>query len=63
MGKSMYNFGKRGKERARQQKQIDKAAKRLLVKQQKANIRTSIPNADSERVEPRSLNDTVENTV
>ena len=63
MGKSMYDFGKRGKEKARQQKQIDKAAKRLLVKQQKANIKTSIPNADSESVEPRPLNDTVENTA
>ena len=40
MGKSMFNFGKQGKERARQQKQMDKAAKRLMVKQQKAYLKT-----------------------
>jgi hypothetical protein len=33
MGKSMYNFGKQGKEKARQQKQMDKAAKRIMAKQ------------------------------
>lgn len=37
MGKSMYNFGKRDKERARQQKQIDQASKRIMAKQQKAS--------------------------
>ncbi len=47
MGKSMYNFGNRDKERARQQKQIDKAAKRIMAKQQKANMKTQTPNADS----------------
>ena len=35
MGKSMYNFGKQGKEKARQQKQMDKAANRIMAKQQK----------------------------
>lgn len=35
MGKSMYNFAKNAKEKARQQKQMDKASKRLLAKQQK----------------------------
>jgi hypothetical protein len=29
----MYNFGKQGKEKARQQKQMDKAAKRIMAKQ------------------------------
>jgi hypothetical protein len=48
MGKSMYNFGKRAKEKARQQKQIDKASKRIMAKQQKANIKESTPNADSD---------------
>jgi len=43
MGKSMYNFGNQGKEKARQQKQIDKAAKRLMAKQQKATIKTQNP--------------------
>ena len=47
MGKSMYNFGNRDKERARQQKQIEKAAKRIMAKQQKANPKTQTPNADS----------------
>jgi hypothetical protein len=47
MGKSMFNFGKQGKEKARQQKQLDKAAKRLMAKQQKANLKTGTPIADS----------------
>jgi len=51
MGKSMYNFGKRAKEKARQQKQIDKASKRIMAKQQKADIKTSIPNVGSDIVE------------
>ena len=52
MGKSMYNFGKRAKEKARQQKQMDKASKRIMAKQQKANIKVSTPNAGSDIVEP-----------
>jgi len=52
MGKSMYNFGKQGKEKARQQKQMDKAAKRIMAKQQKANIRTGTPSAGSDIAEP-----------
>ena len=51
MGKSMYNFGKQGKEKARQQKQMNKAAKRIMAKQQKANL-TGTPNADSAIAEP-----------
>ncbi|MBP1751161.1 MAG: hypothetical protein H6Q52_3700 [Deltaproteobacteria bacterium] len=43
MGKSMYNFGKRDKEKARQQKQIDKASKRKMAKQQKANMKSHAP--------------------
>ena len=52
MGKSMYNFGKQGKEKARQQKQMDKAAKRIMTKQQKVNLKTGTPNADSDIAEP-----------
>jgi len=52
MGKSMYNFGKQGKEKARQQKQMDKAAKRIMAKQQKANLKTGNPNAGPEIAEP-----------
>jgi hypothetical protein len=51
MGKSMYNFGKQGKEKARQQKQMDKAAKRIMAKQQKANLKTGTPNADPDITE------------
>ena len=51
MGKSMYNFGNQGKERARQQKQIDKASKRIMAKQQ-ANIKTKPPLADPDAAEP-----------
>lgn len=52
MGKSMYNFGKKTKEKARQQKQIDKASKRLMAKQQKNNIKTDTPNEVSDIAEP-----------
>jgi tRNA A37 N6-isopentenylltransferase MiaA len=52
MGKSMYNFGKRAKEKARQQKQIDKASKRIMAKQQEANIKTRTPNRDPDMAEP-----------
>ena len=46
MGKSMFNYGKQGKEIARQKKQMDKAAKRILAKQQKANLITGALNAE-----------------
>jgi hypothetical protein len=52
MAKSMYNFGKQAKEKARQQKQMDKASKRIMAKQQKANIKTHTPNTDSDIAEP-----------
>lgn len=48
MGKSMYDFGNQAKEKARQQKQIDKAARRMMAKQQKAAIKTSTPNGNSD---------------
>jgi hypothetical protein len=59
MGKSMYNFGKQTKEKARQQKQMDKASKRIIAKQQKANIKTNAPNADSDIVEPELVDEIV----
>ena len=52
MAKSMYNFGKQAKEKARQQKQMDKASKRIMAKQQKANIKKHTPNAESDITEP-----------
>ncbi len=47
MGKPMYNFGKTAKEKARQQKQMDKASKRRIAKQSKDNIKSSTPSEDS----------------
>ena len=63
MGRSMYNFGKQSKEKARQQKQMDKASKRLIAKQQKANIETVTPNAGPDIDEPRSVEDVVKSTA
>jgi len=47
----MYDYVNRTKERARQQKQMDKASKRKMAKQEKANIITSTPNAVSDIAE------------
>jgi hypothetical protein len=55
----MYNFGKQTKEKARQQKQIDKASKRQLAKQQKADIKTNTPNAVSDIAEPGLMEEIV----
>jgi len=46
MGKSMYDFGKQAKEKARQQRQMDKAAKRILAKQNKANLKAGTLNTN-----------------
>jgi hypothetical protein len=59
MGKSMYNFGKQTKEKARQQKQIDKASKRIMAKQQKANIETLTPDTGSDIAEAGSVEEIV----
>ena len=59
MGKSMYNIGNRTKERARQQKQIDKASKRILAKQKGVSIKTSPPNPDSDIAGPALEEDTI----
>lgn len=63
MGKSMFNFGKQGKEKARQQKQMDKAAKRIMAKQQKANLKTGAPNGDPAVAEPKLAEGVVQNTA
>ncbi|MCX5856829.1 MAG: hypothetical protein NTZ57_02795 [Deltaproteobacteria bacterium] len=63
MGKSMYNFGNQNKENARQQKQMDKASKRLMAKQNKANIKSDTPNEDSNIAEPSRLEDIVKGTA
>jgi len=54
MGKSMFNFGKQGKEKARQQKQMDKAAKRIMAKQQKASRTAGVPDTDPAIAEPET---------
>ena len=59
----MFNFGKQGKEKARQQKQMDKAAKRLTAKQQRANLKAGIPNADPGIDEPASAEGIAEKTA
>lgn len=51
MGKSMYNFGKNTKEKARQLKQMEKASKRLAAKQNKANITSTAPGKDADATE------------
>jgi hypothetical protein len=55
----MYNFGKRSKEKARQQKQIDKAEKRLIAKQQKANLKAQNTNAGIDIAEPEPVEETI----
>jgi hypothetical protein len=62
MGKSMYGFGKQVKEKARQQKQMDKASKRMLARQKKSYIKTNSPNANSDIAEPIIAQDIVEST-
>jgi len=62
MGKSMSNCGTQAKEKARQQKQTDKASKRMLARQKKAYIKASLPNADTDIAEPISAEDIVEST-
>lgn len=59
MGKSMYDIGNRNKERARQQKQIDKASKRILARQKKGQIKASPPNAELAIAEPIPAEDIV----
>ncbi|MBN1473820.1 MAG: hypothetical protein JW914_04330 [Syntrophaceae bacterium] len=58
MAKSMYNFGKHAREKARQQKQMEKAEKRMIAKQQKANMKTDAPNADSNTAGPEPAEET-----
>jgi hypothetical protein len=51
MGKPMYNFGKNAKEKAKQQKQMDKAEKRRIAKQSRDNIKSSELNEDTNNAE------------
>lgn len=63
MGKPMYNFGKNVKEKAKQQKQMEKASKRLIAKQRKANIKSGTPNEDSDTVESNRMVDIAKGTA
>ena len=62
MGKLLSNYGTQAKEKARQQKQIDKAAKRMLSRQKKAYIKKIPPAAVAEKADPLSTEDNVDNT-
>ena len=55
MGKSMYNFVKRGKEKARQQKQMEKADRHRTAKEQKTDLQAGTPNTDSDIAEPAQV--------
>jgi hypothetical protein len=62
MGKSMFNFGKNAKEKARQLKQTMKAEKRLMARKQKAD-RANIPEKESEIAEPQPGQDIAQGVV
>ncbi len=63
MGRSMYNFGKQTKEKARQQKQLEKASKRLLAKQQKAEVKTDASSVDDGSAALEPMGEIVESTA
>ena len=63
MGKPMYNFGKNVKEKAKQQKQMEKASKRLIAKQRKADIESGNPNENSDTVESSQMADIAKGTA
>lgn len=63
MGKPVYKFSKNVKEKARQQKQIEKASKRLIAKQRKADIESGDPNENSDTVESSQMADIAKGTA
>jgi len=63
MAKSMHNFGKHAREKAKQQKQMDKAEKRRMAKKLRANIKTGAPNAESDIVEPAPADEVSKSTA
>jgi hypothetical protein len=60
MGKPMYNFGKNAKEKARQLKQMDRASRRRVARQSKANLKSSTPDKDSVAAESSRVADIAE---
>jgi hypothetical protein len=63
MGKSMYDYVNRSKERARQQKQIDKASERIRAKQENPDIQTRSPKALSDMAEQGLVEEVVTRTA
>ena len=63
MGRSMYNFGKNTKEKARQQKQLEKASKRLAAKQNKANIKAGAPDEAPDSIASNPAEDITKGTA
>ncbi len=56
MGRMLANFASQSKERARQQKQTDKALKRMLLARRKETLtKMSISSADNDVSEPLSV--------
>jgi len=62
MGKSMFNFGKNTKEKARQLKQMEKASRRLTAKQNKASLKSSPPCKDAAAIESSQVADITKGT-
>ncbi|OPL13933.1 MAG: hypothetical protein AVO39_02750 [delta proteobacterium MLS_D] len=56
--KSVYNFNKRNKEKARQEKQMEKAAKRLLAKQNKTRQETLTLDGEPGAIDPATPEET-----
>ena len=63
MGKSMYNYSNQIRENARQQKQMDKASKRLMAKRSKVNIQSNTAKEDTNAAEPTRVKDIVTGTA
>ena len=61
MGKPMNNCATQAKERARQQKQTDKATKRMLSRQKKTHAKTAAPNTESNPAKTVSAGRVAEN--
>lgn len=63
MGKPLYNFGKTANLKAQQRKQMDRDLRRRVAKQNKANIKSSMPDKESATVQPDKAADIVEGTA
>ncbi len=62
MGRMLANFASQSKERARQQKQTDKALKRMLLARRKETLtKTSISSTDNGVAEPLSVKSDLQN--